>query len=105
MVNEIGLERDILRVIDGCDWRQPVIEPSRLFSDGVNNINPGAYKLEEFNRCLRRMAAGGLIDTPQQLKPLLTGGGLTGTISTQLPAAGCNRLNELMDNRLAFGEH
>ena len=98
MINETGLERDILRAIDGCEWRRPVIEPSRLFNDGVNNINPGAYRLEEFNRCLQRMADGELIDTPQQLKPLLSGGGLTGTISTQLPVAGRNRLNELMDN-------
>lgn len=97
MANETGLERDILRAIDGCDWRWPAIEPSRLFNDGVNNINPGVYGLEEFNSRLQRMADGGLIDTPQQLRPLLRGG-LTGTISTQLPAAGRNRLNELVDN-------
>ena len=39
-----------------------------------------------------------LIDTPQQLKPLLNGSGLTGTISAQLPPAGLGRLNELMDS-------
>ena len=91
MTRALRLERDILQAISDYNESRP-FTPGQLYElvDG--------YPKEEFYACLRRMADDGLIKTPQKLKPLLSGSGLSGLIDPTLPAAGCNRLAELRAN-------
>ena len=94
MTREAECELDILQAIAGCAGTRPVLEPGRLY-EMVNEVRPDRYGTDELFGCLRRIAGEGLIHTPQELKPPLRGGGLSGTINTTLPQAGQTRLNEL----------
>ena len=84
MTRDTRLEQDILQAIADYNGPMLTLEPVRLY-DTVNCIKPDEYATDEFYACLRRIAGDGLIHTPQELKPLLSGGGLSGTISPMLP--------------------